>query len=920
MTGGTEGLVLNATGTGTFGDGALDDNVGGVNPGVAGSGALSSLTTDLAPAAVSGNTQINSAVVNTTGDQTYNDAVNVGTSGTGNNVTTLNGNDISFNSTVDGDGVTASIEDLTVNSSTVGADIGVTSFGDGVGDDNVGGVTPIGNLITNVDGDTDINSTSITTSADQTYHDRVVIDSNDTGGALTTLNGVNITYNSTVDADTAGTESLTVNGSGITTFGDGAGNDNVGGGNANGTDFAGTGALANLTTDNSAATTDRTIINATFVSTTADQTYNDAVIISDNDTGGALTTLNGVNITFNETVDADTAGTESLTVNGSGITTFGDGTNDDIVGGGIAADAGSGALVNIITDQAGGVGERTVINAAVVTTTMDQTYNDDVIVGTSGTGIALTTLNGVDITFNNEVDAATAGTEGLTVNSSGVTTFGDATGDDNVGGGNAAVAGSGALSTLTTDDNAAPADYTLINSAVVTTTVSMTINDPLFLGTSGGGVGGTSDTVTTVNGVAVTFNNTVDALAADVQALVVNATGVTTFGDGVGNDNVGAGDSSGIAAAVAGSGALANLTTDLLTVAPANGPGSTVINATSVTTSTTVPGQGDQLFNDAVVLGSNDTGGATTTLNGNDITFTSTLDATTAGVQNLVANTSSFLGPDGMADFAGADGIAGTADDIGVGPDGQANTADDTAPDDVDQGVTTFGRAGVDGTDDNVGGITPLGTITTNADGMTVFNAASVTTTGDQDYNDNVAIAVSGTGNVTTTMTAIGTGAANITVGTTMANTMIGSPMVAPGTGDVPLNRYIGNADANVIITSAISGIYSVNGRSGETWQAANSANTELRMFQSQPLAPAVFVFSAPPAQYRVSQFLLDVGGLFVQDLWNLIPTPTFDSLWVELDYTAVNAAQRQGLQPGDIVLSSQDLFDREEDDEDEEQ
>jgi hypothetical protein len=288
-------------------------------------------------------------------------------------------------------------------------------------------------------------------------------------------------------------------------------------------------------------------------------------------------------------------------------------------------------------------------------------------------------------------------------------------------------------------------------------------------------------------------------------------------------------------------------------------------------------------------------------------------------MENLVVNSSSLLGPDGMADFAGPDGIAGTADDVGLGADGQANTADDTAPDDVDQGVTTFGQQLLDGSDDNVGGITPLGTITTNGDGMTVFNAASVTTTGNQDYNDNVAIAVSGTGNVTTTMTAIGTGAANITIGTTMANTMIGSPMVAPGTGDVPLNRYVGNADANVIITSAISGIYTVNGRSGATWQAANSQNTGLRMYQSQPLAPVVFVFSAPPAQYRVSQFLLDVGGLFVQDLANLIPAPTFDAPVTELDHSALNAAQRQGLQPGDIVLSSADLFGEEDEEEDEE-
>ena len=344
--------------------------------------------------------------------------------------------------------------------------------------------------------------------------------------------------------------------------------------------------------------------------------------------------------------------------------------------------------------------------------------------------------------------------------------------------------------------------------------------------------------------------------------------------------------------------------------------GTTVINSSSVTTAF---GTGDQVYNDAVVLGSNSSaGGATTTLNGSDISFNSTVDATTAGVENLVVNSSDMVGELDVA--PGVDGILGTPDDvmitgdgIGVttfglalvlGPDGLAGTADDVP----------------DGSDDNVGGVTALGTITTDADGTTVFNSALVNSFGDQTYNDNTVISFSGTGNDTTTLTAVGTGIANVTVGTPIPGTLVGAnTMMGLPLGDVsgiPNNNLIVNADANVAVHSAVSGIFSVNGASGVSWFAANPLNTGIRMYWSQPVSPIVFLFNAPPAQFRIDQFLIDVGSLFAQDLQNLIRYPEVTYPATQIDYNALRDAQRQGLLPTDLILSTYDLFEEDEDEE----
>src|SRR5260370_35302775 len=114
----------------------------------------------------------------------------------------------------------------------------------------------------------------------------------------------------------------------------------------------GTTALTSLTTDAAGSTQ----INGGAVTTAADQTYNDTVTIKTN------TILNGVNVTFAKTLDADAAAApaSNLTVNASGVTTFG------------GAVGGIKALTSLTTDAAGS----TQGNGGGGTTTPDPTDND----------------------------------------------------------------------------------------------------------------------------------------------------------------------------------------------------------------------------------------------------------------------------------------------------------------------------------------------------------------------------------------------------------------------------------------------------------------------------------------------------------------------------------------------------------------
>jgi mucin-19 len=628
-------LTVNASGVTTFG-GPVGNKTGGPR--------LASLTTDAA-----GTTIIAGGAVSTTGDQTYSDSVTLASAST-----VLTGANVTFASTVDSD---ATARSLTVNAS------GATTFGGPVG--NKTGGPRLASLTTDAAGTTVIAGGAVLTTGDQTYSDPVTLAS-----ASTLLTGANVTFASTVDSD-ATARSLTVNASGATTFGGAVGN-KVGGPR-----------LANLTTD--AAGT--TVIAGGAVSTTGDQTYSDPVTLA-----SASTILTGVNVTFASTVDSD-ATARSLTVNGSGVTTF---------GGAVGTKAGGPRLANLTTDAAG----TTVIAGSAVLTSGDQTYSDPVTLAS-----ASTVLTGANVTFASTVDSdATA--RSLTVNASGATTFGGAVGSK---------AGGPRLANLTTD---APGT-TVIAGGAVLTTGDQTYSDPVTLASAS----------TILTGVNVTFASTVDS-DATARSLTVNASGVTTFGGAVGNN--------------VGGPRLASLTTDAA--------GTTIIAGGAVSTT------GDQTYSDPVTLAS-----ASTVLTGVNVTFASTVDSD-ATARSLTVNASgetTFAGPVGnktggprlaslTTDAAGTTAIAGgavltTGDQTYSDPVTLASAstlltgANVTFASTVDSDATarslTVNASGISKFGDAVGnkaGGPRLSSLTTDAAGTTEFSGGAVSTILAQTYGDAV--------------------------------------------------------------------------------------------------------------------------------------------------------------------------------------
>jgi filamentous hemagglutinin family protein len=167
-------------------------------------------------------------------------------------------------------------QNLAVNAGT-----GTTTFGGAVG-----AGTALTSLATDAGGITAINGGSIRTTAAQSYNDAVTL------GANTTLTGVDVEFRGTLN----GARTLLVNDSGATLFG------GVVGGSA---------ALTSLTTDAAGSV----LMDATAVTTTGAQTYNDEMEIRAN------VAFSGIGLSF-ANIDgayalAANAGSGALTFNGS---------------------------------------------------------------------------------------------------------------------------------------------------------------------------------------------------------------------------------------------------------------------------------------------------------------------------------------------------------------------------------------------------------------------------------------------------------------------------------------------------------------------------------------------------------------------------------------------------------------------------
>ena len=468
---GGQDLTINTAGVTTFNDGL----VGGIEE-------LTSITTD-----EPGDTVINTAEINTTGDQTYNDPVEL-TIDTA--LSASAAGDITFNNTLDGE------QDIVLNTA------GVTAF-----NAVVGGLDDLTSITTNAAGGTTINTTAVSTTGSQTYNDPVTLTSNTTltsdGAGNITFNGalngaytlaMNTSGNNVFNAIVGGTNALTsiatntgggttINTTGITTSGSQTYNDavtltanttltsnsagnitfnntlngaktlalNTSGNNVFNGVVGGTSGLSSITTNTGGGTT----INTTGITTSGSQTYNDAVTLTSNTT---LASSAAGNITFNSTLN----GAKTLALNTSGNNVF-----NAIVG-------GTSALSSITTNTGGG----TTINTTGITTSGSQTYNDAVTL-TSNTTLASSAVG--NITFNGTLNGAYT----LALNTTGNNVF------------NAAVGGATALTSVTTDTGGS----TAVNGGSVTTSGAQTYSDAVTLG---------ADTVFTSTADSVTFSSTIN--------------------------------------------------------------------------------------------------------------------------------------------------------------------------------------------------------------------------------------------------------------------------------------------------------------------------------------------------------------------------------------------------------------------------
>ncbi|MFO1046083.1 MAG: hypothetical protein U0941_30260 [Planctomycetaceae bacterium] len=782
----TNSLSVNTSGTTTF------------NGQVGSADRLSTLTTD-----VGGTTVINTSTINTTSDQTYNDAVKLDTN------TTLdsssNGN-VTFNSTLDS--VVGETNSLLVNTS------GATTF-NGL----VGNTDRLSTLTTDAGGSTVVDTSSVNTVTDQTYNDAVKLDTNTT---LDSSSNGNVTFNSTLDSVSGETNSLLVNTSGTTTFNGLVGNADR---------------LSTLTTDAGGST----VINTSTVNTVTDQTYNDAVLVDANTT---LDSSTSGNITFNSTLDSVTGETNSLVVNTSGTTTF-----NSLVG-------SSDRLLTLTTDSGGS----TVINTSSIKTLSDQTYNDAVILETSTTLDSSTSGN---VTFNSTLDSASAETNSLLINTSGTTTFNGAVGstdrlstlttdaggftvintssirtvtdqtyndavkvdtnttlDSSTNGNvtfnstvdstagetnsllvntsgtttfNGLVGNTDRLSTLTTDAGG----LTVINTSSIKTTTDQTYNDAVKLDTNI-----TLDSSASGN---ITFNSTLDSVTGELNSLLVNTSGTTTFNGLVGN-------------------------TDRLSTLTTNAGGTTVINTSSIKTAS------DQTINDAVKLDTNTT--LDSNSNGN-VTFNSTLDSAAGETNSLLVNTSgttTFNGLVGNTDRlstlttnAGGSTVINTSSiktvtdqtyndavkldtnttlDSSTNGNVTFNSSLDSVTGETNSllvntsGTTTFN--GLVGTNDR------LSTLTTDAGGSTIINTTSVETVSDQTYNDAVKL------DTNTTLDSSGSG--NITFNSTLDSvTGETNSLLVNTTGTTTFNDLVGNTDRLSTLTTNAGGSTVINTSSVKT-------------------------------------------------------------------------------------------------------
>lgn len=657
---------------------------------------------------------------------------------------TINGNggNVTFSSTING------AQTLTVNTT------GTTTF-NGI----IGGTTPLAQLITDASGTTAINTTAINTSGLQTFNDALTLGADvfltsSSGGNISVLSGLT-GNNHSLTLQTTGVNLLKNNLTGITTL-----TSNAGG---NTTVFG-------------------------DITTSGDQIFNDALTLS---TDVILTSSSSGNIFLNAGVQ--NGNSHNLTINTAGTT--------KIMG------ANSGTSLSSLTTDASG------------TTQLSGTFNSlfNFIANDPVTLIANTTVHSTSggITFGSTVD----GGFNLIANASGgATTFGGAVGN------------STALTSLTTDSGGG----TTINGGSINTTTALAIADALTLGgnttLSSGGItltggatgagnsltlnssgvtsltgtyGGFSTFTTDVAG-STTLNGTITSTGNQTFNDAVNLAGNTTINAGAGNITFGSTidqgqtltlNSSGtttLVGAVGGSAALAALTSDSAGTSVFNGG---TINAT-----------GNIRFDDGLTIGLD----TTMTSASGGITLgtgaTGTAHSLTLNSSGLTALSGVFTGLTTLTtDSGGTTQLSGSITTSG------GQTFDDSIILNFDTTLasTSNGQIQFNAINGNarsltvntggvtkfLGSATGFSSLTTDASGSTTMGGGTISSTGNQVFNDAVTL---------TANTTVSSSAGGITFGSTVDGSFSLTANVP--TGSTAFIGAVGSGNALTSLTTDAGG------------------------------------------------------------------------------------------------------------------
>ncbi|MDE2342295.1 MAG: filamentous hemagglutinin N-terminal domain-containing protein, partial [Betaproteobacteria bacterium] len=515
-----------------------------------------------------------------------------------------------------------------------------------------------------------------------------------------------------------------------------------------------------------------TTLNANITTTKGGLTFDGNTILG---AGITLNTGSG-NITFNGSVDGNAA----LAITSTGTTTFG------------GAVGSATALTNL--SVSGG----TTVLKGNVNTSGAQSYGGAVTLN----GDATLSAGSGNLTFNGAVnDANAAGTDSLTVTTSGTTQFSSTVGASKALAG-LAVSGATVLKgNVTTSGTQSYGGSLAVNatSTLKTTNSAITVTGPTTLGGN-----------TTVNSGSgnVTFDGTVDG----ARTLAITSTGTTTFNAAIGSSTALSG------LTVSGTAGTTLVGGNVTTTGAQTYGGSLNVNAASMLTTT----------NGAVtVTGATTLGGDTTVSTGSGaVTFTGTVDGTLAGADNLTVTSNgttkfgSMVGATTalaslVLNGTGADQLGGNVTTTGAQSYGGAVTLNGDATLSAGSGNLTFNGAvnGKHALSLNTTGTTTLG----GAVGNTA-TLSSLAVSGDAILNGNVStsLAQSYGGAVTLNSNAtLSAGSSAVTFGSTVDGA---NSLTINSTGTTSFGGPVGDS-------TALSSL-AVNGTAGTTILGGNVTTT----------------------------------------------------------------------------------------------